>query len=97
VDKNTSGSASWYFSHPTIISIVPLEADRSPDTLALAISSPRILGNSARKEKKKELLDEHPKSFLKNDVFDEFHRRLAYILRCTDRRKSCMPRANPTE
>jgi hypothetical protein len=82
------------FATRRFISIVPLEANRSPDTLALAISSPRIRAKVGAKRKKNLM---SPQRFLKNNVSDEFHRRLAYILRCTDRRKSCSPRANPTE
>jgi hypothetical protein len=55
VDKKTHRrSASYHFSHPPIISVVPLEADRSPDTLAFAISSPGMW--ATRREKKKNLM-----------------------------------------
>ena len=56
------------------------------------LPSLRHVHGQTRRQKKKEL-DEHPKDLLENNPFDEFHRRLAYILRCTHRRKSCSPQS----
>jgi hypothetical protein len=50
------------FCRPTIICIGALEWDHLPDTLAIAISWPRIWADSMLEEKKKEL-NEHSKDF----------------------------------
>jgi hypothetical protein len=49
--KNTSAFGLVVLCHPTIIWIVPVEEDRSPDELAFAISSPRIWAKLGAKRK----------------------------------------------
>jgi hypothetical protein len=48
--KQSAFGLVLFFSPAPIISVVPVEADRSPDRLAFAISSPPTWPNSARKE-----------------------------------------------